>query len=66
MLENLKTRFTARFNAFKIGSASYWPRKNTVTTADLLARTATAGLTAAGLNYPDHIHIFDADTGARL
>lgn len=66
MLENQKNRYAARLNAFKIGSASYWPRKNTVTTADLLARTATAGLAAAGLNYPDHIHIFDADSGARL
>ena len=47
-------RFAARLNAFKIGAAAYWPGKNTVTTADLLARAATAGLTAADLNYPDH------------
>lgn len=47
-------RFAARLNAFKIGAAAYWPGKNTITTADLLARAATAGLTAADLNYPDH------------
>lgn len=46
--------FAARLNAFKIGAASYWPGKNVITTADLLARAATAGLTAADLNYPDH------------
>lgn len=47
-------RFAARLNAFKIGASDYWPGKNTVTTADLLGRAATAGLTAADLNYPDH------------
>ena len=47
-------RFAARLNAFKIGADAYWPGKNTITTADLLARAATAGLTAADLNYPDH------------
>lgn len=47
-------RFAGRLNAFKIGAAAYWPGKNTVTTADLLARAATAGLTAADFNYPDH------------
>lgn len=47
-------RFAARLNAFKIGAAAYWPGKNTVTTADLLARAASAGLNAADLNYPDH------------
>ncbi len=47
-------RFAARLNAFKIGAAAYWPGKNTITTADLLARAATAGLNAADLNYPDH------------
>ncbi|WP_299736711.1 sugar phosphate isomerase/epimerase [uncultured Roseobacter sp.] len=47
-------RFAARLNAFKIGADAYWPGKNTVTTADLLARAATAGLNAADLNYPDH------------
>ena len=46
--------FAARLNAFKIGAAAYWPGKNTVTTADLLARAATAGLNAADLNFPDH------------
>ena len=46
--------YAARLNAFKIGSAAYWPDKNRVTTADLLGRAATAGLTAADLNYPDH------------
>lgn len=54
MTTNRTTRFAARLNAFKIGAADYWPGKNTVTTADLLARAATAGLTAADLNYPDH------------
>jgi xylose isomerase len=49
-------RFAARLNAFKIGAAAYWPGKNKVTTADLLARAATAGLTAADLNYPDHLN----------
>ncbi len=47
-------RFAARLNAFKIGADAYWPGKNKVTTTDLLARAATAGLTAADLNYPDH------------
>jgi xylose isomerase len=47
-------RFAARLNAFKIGAAAYWPGQNTVTTADLLARAASAGLNAADLNYPDH------------
>jgi len=56
-------RFAARLNAFKIGAATYWPGKNSVTTADLLARAATAGLTAADLNYPDH---FVTDTPADL
>lgn len=56
-------RFAARLNAFKIGASSYWPGKNNVTTADLLARAATAGLTAADLNYPDH---FVDDTPADL
>jgi xylose isomerase len=46
--------FAARLNAFKIGADSYWPGKNKVTTADLLVRAASAGLTAADLNYPDH------------
>ncbi|WP_300061526.1 TIM barrel protein [uncultured Roseobacter sp.] len=56
-------RYAARLNAFKIGAADYWPGKNTVTTADLLSRAATAGLTAADLNYPDH---FVQDTPADL
>jgi xylose isomerase len=47
-------RFAARLNAFKIGAADYWPGKNAITTSDLLARAATAGLNAADLNYPDH------------
>lgn len=51
---NYTPRFAARLNAFKISAAEYWPGKNKVTTADLLARAATAGLTAADLNYPDH------------
>ncbi|AEI92707.1 TIM barrel protein [Roseobacter litoralis] len=55
--------FAARLNAFKIGADAYWPGKNKVTTADLLARAATAGLTAADLNYPDH---FANDTPAQL
>lgn len=54
MLDDHTPRFAARLNAFKIGAAQYWPGKNTITTADLLARAATAGLTAADLNYPDH------------
>ena len=53
-MENDTPRFAARLNAFKIGAAAYWPGKNTVTTADLLARAASAGLNAADLNYPDH------------
>ena len=47
-------KFAARLNAFKIGAADYWPGKNKITTTDLLGRAATAGLTAADLNYPDH------------
>ncbi|MCB4379373.1 TIM barrel protein [Synechococcus sp. MU1644] len=56
-------RYAARLNAFKIGANDYWPQKNTVTTADLLSRAATAGLTAADLNFPDH---FVDDTPAEL
>lgn len=51
---NRPPRFAARLNAFKIGAAEYWPGKKTVSTADLLARAATAGLTVADLNFPDH------------
>ncbi|WP_299611703.1 TIM barrel protein [uncultured Tateyamaria sp.] len=54
ILENKPPRFAARLNAFKIGASNYWPGKNTVTTADLIGRAATAGLNAADLNYPDH------------
>ncbi|MEX0370456.1 MAG: TIM barrel protein [Tateyamaria sp.] len=60
---DLTPRYAARLNAFKIGADVYWPHKNAVTTADLLARAATAGLTAADLNYPDH---FVDDTPADL
>ena len=56
-------RFAARLNAFRIGADRYWPQKNKITTADLLARAATAGLNAADLNYPDH---FVDDTPADL
>lgn len=63
MTENQSSRFAARLNAFKIGSKEYWPGKNNITTADLLARAATAGLNAADLNYPDH---FVEDTPADL
>lgn len=56
-------RYAARLNAFKIGAAAYWPGKNAITTADLLARAASAGLTAADLNYPDH---FVTDTARDL
>lgn len=58
-----RPRYAARLNAFKIGASAYWPQKNTVTTADLLAGAATAGLTAADLNFPDH---FVDDTPAEL
>lgn len=55
-------RFAARLNAFKLGAEAYWPGKNTITTADLLARAATAGLTSADLNFPDHfVHDRPAD-----
>ena len=47
-------RFAARLNAFKIGSEAYWPGKNSIKIADILARAATAGVNAADLNYPDH------------
>lgn len=63
MTEIHSPHFAARLNAFKIGASAYWPGKNKVTTADLLARAATAGLTAADLNYPDH---FVDDTPADL
>ena len=56
-------RYAARLNAFKIGAKDYWPGKNSISTADLLARAATAGLTTADLNYPDH---FVDDTLADL
>ncbi|MEP5729471.1 MAG: TIM barrel protein [Sulfitobacter sp.] len=56
-------RFAARLNAFKIGAQTYWPDKNRVTTADLLARASCAGLNAADLNFPDH---FQDDTPADL
>ena len=54
MSNNNTPHYAARLNAFKIGSADYWPGKNSVSTADLLGRAASAGLTAADLNYPDH------------
>lgn len=54
MTQSNPPRFAARLNAFKIAASAYWPGKNTITTADLLARAATAGLNAADLNYPDH------------
>ena len=63
MTSDISPRFAARLNAFKIGSDAYWPDRNIITTADLLARAATAGLTAADLNYPDH---FVADDPAGL
>jgi len=63
MAQNSTPRFAARLNAFKIGASTYWPDKNRVTTSDLLARAATAGLNAADLNYPDH---FVDDTPADL
>jgi xylose isomerase len=60
-------RYAARLNAFRIGAAGYWPGRNTVTTADLLQRAATAGLTAADLNYPDHFsHDRPADLSRAL
>lgn len=62
---NTSPRFAARLNAFKIGAADYWPGKNTVTTADLLTRAATAGLNAADLNYPDHF-VDDSPTDLTL
>jgi xylose isomerase len=67
MSEHNSPRFAARLNAFKIGAAAYWPGKNKITTADLLARAATAGLTAADLNYPDHfVDDSPADLARRL
>lgn len=63
MINTSPPRYAARLNAFKIGAAEYWPGKNNVTTADLLARAASAGLNAADLNYPDH---FVADNPADL
>ncbi len=54
MNNNQKPLFAARLNAFKVGAEAYWPGKNTISTSDLLRRAATAGLTAADLNYPDH------------
>ncbi|MEM9639777.1 MAG: TIM barrel protein [Pseudomonadota bacterium] len=60
-------RYAARLNAFKIGADAFWPGKNTITTADLIARAATAGLTAADLNYPDHfVHDSPADLSQAL
>ncbi len=59
--------FAARLNAFKIGAADYWPGKNSITTSDLLGRAATAGLTAADFNYPDHlVHDTPADLSRAL
>lgn len=50
-----RPRYAARLNAFRIGADAYWPGKNKITAADLIARAATAdGLDAADLNYPDH------------
>ncbi|MEL6566562.1 MAG: TIM barrel protein, partial [Pseudomonadota bacterium] len=63
MTQHTAPRYAARLNAFKIGAKEYWPGKNAVTTTDLLARAATAGLTAADLNYPDH---FVDDTPSAL
>ena len=52
--QNSQPSYAARLNAFKVGAREYWPGKNHVTPADLISRAATAGLTAADLNYPDH------------
>jgi xylose isomerase len=47
--------FAARLNSFKVGAEVYWPGKNRITTADLLARAASVpGLNSADLNFPDH------------
>ncbi len=45
--------YAARLNAFRIGARAGQER-NAVTTRDLIERAASAGLTAADLNYPDH------------
>jgi len=55
MTQSSQPLFAARLNAFKLGAENYWPGKNVITTRGLLARAATAGLTAADLNYPDHL-----------
>lgn len=54
MTDQRQRLYGARLNAFKIGAEAYWPGKNNITTTDLLNRSATGGLTAADLNYPDH------------
>lgn len=61
--KNRQPKYAARLNAFKVGAKDYWPGKNSVRTTDLLSRAASAGLTAADLNYPDH---FADDTPAEL
>ena len=48
-------KYAARLNAFKLGTEEYWPDRNRISTIGLLERAATAGLTAADLNYPDHL-----------
>jgi xylose isomerase len=48
--------YAARLNAFRIGAERRWPGRNRITTVDLLDRAGEAGgLTAADLNYPDHL-----------
>ena len=54
MSNDTDLRYAARLNAFKVNADTYWPGKNKISTSDLLARAATAGLNAADLNYPDH------------
>ncbi|MEM9432688.1 MAG: TIM barrel protein [Pseudomonadota bacterium] len=67
MTHGAKPLYAARLNAFKVGAESYWPGKNKITTADLLSRAASAGLTAADLNYPDHfVDSSPADLGRVL
>ncbi len=55
--------YAARLNAFRVGASAQVPGRNSVTTRDLVRRAASAGLTAADLNYPDH---FQEDGAADL
>ena len=53
-----QTRFAyaTRLNGFKADAARVWPRRNRITSLDLIERAASVpGLSAVDFNFPDHL-----------